>query len=278
MRTRFLRELPVAAASGIVRVGRTLFVVADDENHLAAIPLDGGAARLVPFIDEPHVMDYAERKRTKRDVEALTVAGGSVIGVGSGSTPQRRVGFAWDVDAAARLVGSPVALDLAPLYEELSRSLPDLNVEGATFANDRLLLFQRGNGPAGINAVVTLRWGGDASSTLAPEAIEAVEQHDLGSVEGVRLGFTDAARAGDAVVFTAVAEAAASTYDDGPCVGAAVGFLGGPMVALEPPLKVEGVEVLATSGDDVELLMVVDDDDPRTRARLVSARLPWRAG
>jgi hypothetical protein len=274
VRTRFLRELPVAAASGIVRVGRTLFVVADDDNRLAAVPLDGGAARLLPFADQPRAADHGERKRTKRDVEALTIAGGALIGIGSGSTPGRRFGFAWEVDAEGALAGQPLQLDLAPLYGTLAREIPDLNVEGATFVRDRLLLFQRGNGPAGVNAVIALRWTGDPRTTLVPEAIEAVERHDLGTVGGVRLGFTDATCAGEAVVFTAVAEAAESTYEDGPLVGAAVGLLGGAMAHLDPPLKVEGVEVAAVAPDAIELLMVVDDDDPSTSAQLVAARLP----
>ena len=50
----------------------------------------------------------------------------------------------------------PRRLDLAGLYTMLEADIPDLNIEGATVAGDRLLLFQRGNGRAGVNAVIGL--------------------------------------------------------------------------------------------------------------------------
>ena len=269
-----MRELPVGAASGIARVGDRLFVIADDEHRLAVLDVDGaGPVRVVPFSDDAASAAPAEGKRTKRDLEALTVAHGALVGIGSGSTARRRWGFSWAVDDAGELAGAPSPLDLAPLYAGLADRIPDLNIEGATFARERLLLFQRGNGPGGVNAVVELAWKGDVQATLRPDAIEAVHEHHLGTVDGVRLCFTDAACAGERIVFTAVAEAALSTYDDGPCVGAAVGILGGPMFHLDPPVKVEGVEVAAIDGDTIDLLLVIDDDDPETAARLFSARI-----
>ena len=273
VRTRVLRELPVGAASAAVQVGRTLFVVADDENRLAAVNVDSWDVRFVGFEAGQAASDHAERKRRKRDIEALTVAEGWLIALGSGSTPNRCRGFAWAVDDGGDLSGGVRPLDLQPLYAELSKAIPDLNVEGATFAGGRLLLFQRGNGPGGVNAVVELEWRGEPSATLDPAAVVGIDEHELGWVEGVRLCFTDATCAGDDVFFTAVAEAALSTYEDGPCVGAAVGILGGPLLHLDPPLKAEGVEVAATGPEGVDLLLVVDDDDPRTPAQLVSARI-----
>ena len=263
----------MAAASGIVRVGTTLFVVADDEHDLTAIDADGSARRF-PFATGRPPDEQAARKRAKRDVEALALAGETLIGLGSGSTPRRRWGFAWRIDASGGPVGAPEPLDLGPLYDELARSIPDLNVEGATFTGERLLLVQRGNGPGGVNAVATLRWAGDARATLAPGAIERIERYELGTGAGVRLCFTDAACAGPQVIFTAVAEAGDSTYHDGVCVGAAVGILDGPTFELDPPLKVEGVEVGRIAPDALELLLVVDDDRPESAAQLLRARLP----
>src|ERR1700752_5286310 len=45
--------------------------------------------------------------------------------------------------------------DLAPLYTALEeKEIPDLNIEGAAVSGDSLRLLQRGNGRAGVNAVI----------------------------------------------------------------------------------------------------------------------------
>ena len=269
VRTHTLAGLPIGAASGIARVGETLAVVADDENALVLTDLDGRNARRVPFAG-----GGTDSKAAKRDLEALACFGGRLLALPSGSTERRRTAFAWSVPDGTAPVGEPEPVDIAPLYERIERSVPDLNIEGATFAGELLLLFQRGNGAAGVNAVVELRSEADGEQALHPGSLERVERYDLGSVEGVRLCFTDAACAGDTVIFTAVAEAGDSTYHDGECVGAAVGILGGPLFALERPVKVEGVEVARMDDDGIDLLLVADDDDPRTRAQLMSARIP----
>ena len=264
-----MAELPIGAASGIARAGRTLAIVADDENALVLTDLDGRNARRVPFAGGGR-----DSKGTKRDLEALACIGSTLLALPSGSTERRRRGLAWSVRDDGVPASDPAPVDLAPLYEEIERGVPDLNIEGAAFTGERLLLFQRGNGPAGVNAVVELRADAASPQGLHPDSLERVERHDLGSVEGVRLCFTDAARAGDAVVFTAVAEAGDSTYHDGRCVGAAVGVLGGPLFQLEQPVKVEGVEVARMDDEGIDLLLVADDDDPHTSAQLMSARIP----
>ena len=81
---------------------------------------------------------------------------GACSALESGSKPNRRGGVLWDLDADGALTGDPRRLDLAALYAVLEADIPDLNIEGATVAGDRLLLFQRGNGRAGINAVIGL--------------------------------------------------------------------------------------------------------------------------
>jgi hypothetical protein len=144
------------------------------------------------------------------------------------------------------------------------------------------LLFQRGNGRAGVNAVITLDLGTALSSmrdhTIAPAAVAGIRRHDLGSVDGVRLCFSDAtALAEGAVLFTAVAESGEDTYHDGSCVGAAVGILErdgdlGRLRPLDPPAKVEGIEA-HHAGNEIELLMVADPDDPGSPAPLLGARI-----
>ena len=87
---------------------------------------------------------------------------GALLALESGSKPNRRGGVLWDLDADGALTGDPRRLDLAALYAVLEADIPDLNIEGATVAGDRLLLFQRGNGRAGVNAVIGLELRGAA--------------------------------------------------------------------------------------------------------------------
>jgi hypothetical protein len=274
----------VSAASGLVRTGGHMYVAADDERELAVFPATGdGPGRLVRFLPGELPADPEERKRDKPDVEALALLpGGALLALESGSKPNRRGGVLWDLDAGGALTGDPRRLDLAPLYAVLEADIPDLNIEGATVAGDRLLLFQRGNGRAGINATIALdlarariemRDGG-----LSPAVLIDIDRHDLGEVDGVRLCFSDATAVGDVgVLFSAVAEAGEDTYRDGLCAGAAVGMLRPDrkldwIRPLDPPAKVEGIEV-HRAGTGLDLLMVADPDDPATAAPLLAARL-----
>jgi hypothetical protein len=278
----------MSAASGLVRTGEHIYVAADDERELAVFPAVGDApGRLVRFLPGELPADSEQRKREKPDVEALALLppsvgapGGALLALESGSAPNRRGGVLWSLDEHGGLDGEPQRLDLGLLYAALEAEIPDLNIEGATVTGERLLLFQRGNGRAGVNAAIALDLTtalspGDAA--VSPESLIEIRRHDLGEVGGVRLCFSDATALGDDVLFTAVAEGGEDTYRDGLCAGSAVGMLRphGEIAwirPLDPPAKVEGIEA-HRAGGRMELLMVADPDDPRTPAPLLEARL-----
>jgi hypothetical protein len=271
-------------------LGSYIYIAADDERELAVFPAVGHApGRLVRFLPGELPADPEQRKRDKPDVEALALLpvgpmapGGALLALESGSRPSRRGGVLWNLDGNGGLAGEPRRLDLTGLYAALEAEITDLNVEGATVVGERLLLFQRGNGKAGVNAAIAL----DLSTALAcinnnvlsAEAVIDIRRHDLGEVDDVRLCFSDATAAGSAgVLFTAVAEGGGDTYLDGACAGAAVGLLGGDgrlawIRPLDPPAKVEGIEAHGTGGQ-VELLMVADPDDASAPAPLLGARV-----
>jgi hypothetical protein len=118
--------------------------------------------RLVRFLPGELPADSAQRKREKPDIEALALLppapqgqGSALLALESGSKPNRRAGVLWHLDERGALAGEPQRLDLAELYLALGAEIADLNIEGATVAGDQLLLFQRGNGRAGVNATVS---------------------------------------------------------------------------------------------------------------------------
>ncbi len=284
----------IAAASGLVRHGDWLYVIADDEHFLGIFPASGDApGKRLSLLDPRLPNDPAARKASKPDLEVITLLPeavwpphGALLALGSGSTPRRCGGIVMPFDAGGK-PGAPRWFDLAPLYAGLSAILPELNMEGAVHAGDALLLFQRGNGPAGVNAIIEQKWnklrariagqGPEAAAQMEWSA-RRIQQVDLGAVRGIPLGFTDASVLPDGrVVFSAVAEDSASTYADGLCAGAAVGLLdaAGKVLSLQevdPPYKVEGVHA-EQSGSRVELLLVADADDPSRPAPLLAGIL-----
>jgi hypothetical protein len=79
-------------------------------------------------------------------------------------------------------------------------------------------------------------------------------------------------------MFTAVAEDSESSYEDGPCVGAAVGVADGDgrvrfLKRLDANRKVEGIDA-QVEGDVIRMLLVTDADEENIPACLLSAVIP----
>jgi hypothetical protein len=172
-------------------------------------------------------------------------------------------------------------VDIAPLLSPLHTHFSDLNIEGAFVDGDTLALLQRGNGASAINARIDLDWrevqrwltaGGTAPGPVS------IRRFDLGTIDGVPLSFTDgAALPGGEWVFSAAAEDTSDTYQDGRCLGSAVGLVdaNGTLLKLERVAldgKIEGIAV-ATPGPAIGLLLVTDADDRDRAALLLSAVL-----
>lgn len=282
----------LSAASGLVRLGDTLYVVADDEHHLGSFELDGPSPVQLHRLRE-HDLPAADaaRKAAKPDLEVLLhlppLPGGghgALLALGSGSGPRRNRALRLPLDARGQPAGPVHELPLEPLYAPLRERFGDLNIEGGFFDGDELVLLQRGNRSGTPNA--SLRYGAAqvrdwlAGGGDGPEP--AVRTFELGHIDGVALAFTDGtALAGGRWAYSAVAEDSADSWADGACVGAVVGVVDalGRIVTqqrLAPTCKVEGIvgrEIGSDSGCDVELLMVTDADDPAVPAQLVRARL-----
>ena len=282
----------LSAASGLVVVGRYLYVVADDEHHLAIFERgDPGPGRLVRMFegDLPRRRkDHKDRKAAKPDLEALLelppgagLPHGALLALGSGSRPQRRRGALLGLGADGGLDGSRRLIDLEPLYAGLAPHIDHLNIEGAFIAGAMLCLLQRG-GAESANTCVRYAWSEVArwldAGGPAPRAL-AVERYALGAIDGVPLGFTDGAALPDGgFVFCAAAEDTGNAYDDGGCKGSAIGVVDPQgrlawIALLEPVCKVEGI-ALSTAGAGRELLLVSDADDRESAALLLSASLP----
>ncbi len=284
------RPLHLSAASGIACVHSYIYVVADDELQLGVFrSADNGPGHLIQLFDGALPEGKSKRKRQKPDLEALTVLPpfgayphGALMALGSGSRRNRRMGALIGLDAQGAVDALPEAVDLSPILAPLDDAFHALNIEGAVVSGDELRLFQRGNKRHAENAIIRFRLSAvvDALTSKQASRIEPVAVHlfDLGRIDGIPFGFTDAAALPDGdMVFTAVAEDNDDPYNDGPCVGAAIGIADNNghvrcLYLLDRPYKVEGVDA-RVEGDVIRLLLVTDADDADIPAGLFSATI-----
>ena len=282
----------LSAASGLACVGSSIYVVADDELHLGVFDASGNApGRLLRVFDGELPAEKAARKKQKPDLEAITqlppfgnCPNGALLALGSGSKKNRRRGALLRLDEQGAIEGAPKIIDVSLLFDQLERHCPALNIEGAVVIGNELRLLQRANRKHPQNAIVRYPLtvildalaAGAAIGALTPSAIDLV---DLGTIDGVPLSFTDGASLPEgAMVFTAVAEDTEDTYNDGACLGAAIGVATRDgrlrfLERLEECHKVEGVAA-RVDNDVIRLLLVTDADDPAIPANLLSATLP----
>lgn len=279
----------LSAASGLVCIRDFIYVVADDELDLGVFRAGTNEpGRLIPMFAGSLPLDAAERKKQKPDFEALLQlpafgdhTHGALLALGSGSKRNRRMGALLGLNSKGAVHGAPHIVDLSPILAPLNDQFVALNIEGAIIARDELHLLQRGNRRDAASAIIRFSLPDflDAlrgkHASLAPLSVSAI---NLGEIDGVPLSFTDAAALPDGfMVFSAVAEDTDNSYDDGPCVGAAVGIIDGKgrlrsIERLEYPHKIEGIAA-RVDGDAIHLLLVTDADDAGTKASLFSATI-----
>lgn len=279
---RFADGTPVRAASGVARYADGWLVVQDDATHGCFWREGvGSPVRLFSPVRGHDVFDEASgTKELKPDLEAVvSLDDGRTLALGSGSTAAR-------MRCVLLSASSVLVAGLAPVYERIADLLEipadQLNLEGATVVGDTLRWFQRGLPSAGApSASVDVALDSLlAQASGAPSAVRVsgVRRYDLGSVAGVGLAVTDAISLSSGLVLvSAAAEDSPSTYDDGPVVGSALALLDGERLldVAELPLldgavaKVEGLALVGHRDDEVDLVAVVDADDPTVPSLLL---------
>lgn len=281
------RPSHLSAASGLVCIQSHAYVIADDELYLGAFRLDTSEpGQVIRLFDGTLPMKKGPRKKQKPDIEAIVKLPatsehphGALLVLGSGSRTNRQRGAILTLDANGGIAGSPRVVDISSLYAALHSEFDELNIEGAAIVGNDMFLLQRGNKGNNRNALVRFALDAfvDAVSTAGRANIVSIDHFELGEIAGIQLSFTDAAALPDGrLLFTAVAEDTGNAYDDGRCVGAAVGIISGNALQhLEPfdrPCKIEGVHAYV-DGHTIRLLLVTDADDAKTPAQLLAATL-----
>ena len=295
------RPALVRSASSLAWVPGGIALVQDDANFIGVFDPDGARTRAIalPSGYEGRRLfdDRRGNKAYKLDLEACVAVehGGDtlLLALGSGSTSRREHAVlmrGWGS-------GSPSVevRHLPRLYEALRAeqrfSGSELNVEGAIVDGGRLRLFGRGNGAprdgvVPVNATCELDWTTFLEHLLEPDrrpppVPTGVIRYDLGTLDDVPLGFTDAALWRDGTLFTAAAEDSPDAVRDGRVTGSVIGVIDHGGATRWAPLtdasgrlfdgKVEGVVVSRDSSD--RLFVVVDADDPDAGSLLCTVRL-----
>lgn len=284
------RPLFLSAASGLVRSGSALYVVADDELHLGCFGATGSGT-LLRLFDGELPDKLKARKKRKADLEILLRwpespdhPHGALLALGSGSRAQRRRGALLTLDRRGHVRGAVTPIDAAPLYAVLEREFDDLNLEGGWVDGDLLCLLQRGNKGDSPNAVIELDYAAVAAAVARDCALPDLAPADiipmrLGAVQGVPLCFTDGCALGDGNwLFSAVAEDTDDARADGPFAGAVLGVATRDAEIvwqrpLDPAHKVEGIDARWVDGE-LEVLCVTDADDMALPAQLLALRVP----
>lgn len=298
------RPLHVRSGSSLTWVGARLGLVQDDANFIALVDPRSGLARSItlPAGEEGarHFDDIRGNKKYKLDLEScctIEQSGGTMLlALGSGSRKRRRRMVT--VQAINARTPRVSLIDAERLYvaleevEEFAGS--DMNIEGALVVQQALRLFSRGNGEAKkgrvpVNATCELALADLLTFLTAPAEAPipkptAVTRYELGTLDGLLLGFTDAALVGGVMLYTAAAEASQDASTDGEVSGSVIGVLpkhGDLRYALLTDAdgsrctdKVEGIVGLPGVNDRV--YVVIDADDPARPSMLCEVMLGGR--
>ena len=281
-----IRDLPLSAASGLVIIGDAFYVVADDDLHLHGYSLaDAYYEKCIRLIEgqlpsgtSPD--DKKARKKVKPDFEALvqlppsaTHPHGALLALGSGSKANRQRAVLVPLDAQRCATHEVTELDLAPLYASVK--LDDCNIEGAVVCGEQLVLLQRGNQSHENSALVLLPLSAVGERSIAPGG--AVIHCDMPKIDGCPFGFTDGLCLPNGnILFAAVAEATDDSYNDGACLGAAIGeiTLQGELLRCERLSDAHKIEGIALDASGTRLYAVTDADDPAIPAGLYELGVP----
>ena len=303
----------VCAASGLSAFREYLAVIQDDANWLALIDAED-RIRAVPLPPGPSGARVfsSERgnKHEKFDLEACIAVpsdkGEELIGFASGSHRGREwilrvresdsVGGALTntaIEASAGTEFGAEFLDATRFYESLRAdnefSGAGLNIEGAvTVDDDQIMLFQRGNAPAKddldpVDATAHVSWRALTANLADPQSVpppplENVTRYDLGTVDGVRLTFSDAENIGGGrILYSASGE----EPETGRIAGSALGIIDLDGTVQWTELRdqdgghFEGkIEGLSRDVRDARKVhFVIDDDDETVPSEIFEAAL-----
>ncbi len=308
------RPAHVRAASGLSAFNEYIAVIQDDANWLALIDVNERitAVPLPPGPSGARLFSKSRgNKKEKFDLEACIAIPGTggheLVGFSSGSRKGREwilrvrgaspsTGSSSRAKRPAEQIASAFEaefLEALPFYEAMRSNVEfsgaGLNIEGAVaLGDDRILLFQRGNakphdGLEPVDATAELSWAALCAHLAAPHevqppALAKITTYELGTLDGVRLTFSDAEYLGRGrILFSASAEEEST----GRIAGSILGVIEADGSAHWTELvdeesrafrgKIEGLS--RDLRDPRKVHFVIDDDDETVPSEIFEAVL-----
>ncbi len=259
--TTFLKISGIGSASGLVYTDNTLYLISDNSGYLYQYDLKTNKLIKHALIDNPSENII---KSQKPDFEAITLKGNELHIFGSGSTKNRNKNIVFDIKTQTITKKS-----LAKLYQEIKSIIPianeNLNIEGALFHEEKLFLFQRGNGAESKNGIIIININYNNQYYIKPTQIKFIPV-TLPKIKYVETSFTDAIILNDTIYFLASAEDTVSTYDDGEVLGSIIGAINIKTMAINFTQKIsdthkfEGLTLLKETSTKIIFLLCEDND------------------
>ena len=207
--SEYLKISGIGSASGIVFTNQSLYIISDNAGYLYQYDLESDKLVKHPIIENP---SENIAKNSKPDFESITQKGNELHIFGSGSTQNRNKNIVFNITNQEIQEN-----DLSEMYQNIKKTIPisneELNIEGALFHNEKLYLFQRGNGANAKNGIIII------SNNIHFQTIQ------LPKIKHVETSFTDAILINNKIYFLASAEDTISTYDDGEVLGSIIGCI-----------------------------------------------------
>lgn len=243
------------AASGIFYHNDFLYLIGDDSLFLYCYSLKNASLLKIAITQkaEDNII-----KAKKPDFEALSFFKNKLYLLGSGSTENRNLLYIYDL-ATKKFEEK----NLTHLYKSLQLkhqiSQEDWNIEGIIFYEEKILLFQRGNGKNQQNGILEIYdFEIDSPSTFI--------KIETPKINNEKTSFTDAICVEDKIYFLASAEKSNSTYLDGEIEGTLLGVLRkNPFqiektVLLSNTIKLEGITLFKKEANKIIFLCCEDSD------------------
>lgn len=257
----------ITAPSGLWYTQNVLFVISDSSHFLYQYDIAKKLLLKFPLVKE--AKENIE-KAEKPDLESITQYGNQLIMLASGSTEKRNSMFTLDLGSDALK-----SQDLKALYQKLkdvgSFSDDQLNIEGAIYVNQTMLLFQRGNSKNSQNGIFIIPNHQEDGIRFVPIS--------LPTLDDVETTFTDAILVGDTIYFLACAENTTSTYEDGEVLGTILGIMHAPTFEiievhlLSEHQKFEGITLYNETETEIEFLLCEDNDTEALEATIYKLSL-----
>lgn len=272
-----IKKLGYPSASSIEYLDGKLYIMGDDATSLLVLDTSLNTVDSIPIISNP---DRRIQKEIKPDLESSALyydnRGSLLFLFGSGSlSPYRNSGFLYHFETGTR-----DTISLESLYSQIGSSgINEVNIEGATFVSDKLILVNRGNkGYPENHLIITNEKFRNNDSSFQFSVIPFSPQKDTASFNGIS-GLCYAKQT-DQLIMTVSTEDTRNSYDDG-AIGKSYLWIinnvsdklnnktiaAGRVVDLEKidsrfkGQKIESATVINESIGLIQLAMVADNDD-----------------